>query len=326
MSESLHRLFLILGSTFFLAIVVFGGVLVLQMPAQSTLTAAAVTRTATPAKPTPTVRPTTIPATASPRPNAVAGTTPAATPLPAHGTRLVAPELYTYRVVSVFPHDPTAFTEGLFYEDGLFYEGTGNKGASTLRRIDAATGVVQQSHQLADEFFGEGIVAFGDKIYQLTWQEHTGFVYDKATFSELARFQYPSEGWGMTHDGQRLIVSDGTATLQFWDPTTLQQTGTVVATLFGFPVSRLNELEYIGGEVFANVWQTNLIMRINPSDGQVTGVIDLTGLLDYAPPATTPVDVLNGIAYDAATGRIFVTGKYWPALFEIELVEVTNAK
>ena len=179
---------------------------------------------------------------------------------------------------------------------------------------------------MSNEFFGEGITALDDKIYQLTWQEHTGFIYDKASFDELSRFSYPTEGWGMTNDGERLIVSDGTSMLHFWDPDTLERTGGVIVTVFGFAVSSLNELEYIDGEVFANVWQTNTILRIDPSDGQVTGVIDLSGLLEYAPPSTTPTDVLNGIAYDAATGRLFVTGKYWPAVFEIELVEVTSDK
>ena len=173
---------------------------------------------------------------------------------------------------------------------------------------------------LAPDYFGEGITLFGDRIIQLTWQSNVGFVYDRATFSETQRFTYPTEGWGITHDGTRLIVSDGTPTIYFWDPATLQETSRITVTYLGQPVPRLNELEYIDGEIFANVWQSNQIARIDPATGVVTGVIDLTGLLDRAPPATQPVDVLNGIAYDAEQDRLFVTGKLWPAVFEIRLV------
>jgi glutamine cyclotransferase len=253
-------------------------------------------------------------------------------PPDARPTTLVAPKLYTYRVVNVYPHDPNAFTQGLIVRNGEFLEGTGREGQSTLRRVEIATGSVLQSQPLGDEFFGEGITEFGGKIYQLTWRNGVGFVYDADTLAPLGQFPYNTEGWGITDDGTQLIVSDGTSLLQFWDPSTLQPTGGVYVTLFGLPVPQINELEYIDGAVYANVWQTNLLLRIDPAGGQVTGVVDLGGLLDFAPPpppspADQPVsqpDVLNGIAYDEATGRLFVTGKLWPAVFEIELVEVTS--
>jgi glutaminyl-peptide cyclotransferase len=284
-------------------------------PTGTVTTAATVKLTTTLTSPLPTPAPVVSPIAVT------AGAT-SSLPADAHGSRLAAPKLYTYRVVNTYPHDPNAFTQGLIYTDAVFYEGTGRNGQSTVRRVDPETGKVEQSHPLDTQYFGEGITLFGDKIYQLTWQSGVGFIYDKATLKPVGTFPYSTEGWGITHDGQRLIVSDGTANLQFWDPETLQQTGGVVVTLFGLPVSQLNELEYIDGQVFANIWQTNTILRINPADGQVTGVIDLTGLLDYATPAATPPDVLNGIAYDPATGRLFVTGKLWPAIFEIQLVEV----
>lgn len=264
---------------------------------------------------------------------------PAATPEPAaatlppdaYQTALVAPKLYTYRVLDIYPHDPTAFTQGLIVRDGEFLEGTGQEGQSTLRRVAIESGAVLEQHALDAQYFGEGITELDGKIYQLTWRNATGFVYDAETLAQEAQFTYNTEGWGITHDGERLIVSDGSATLQFWDPATLQPVGGVVASLFGLPIANLNELEYINGEVFANIWQTNLIMRIDPAGGNVTGVIDLTGLLANAPPAAEQTsgqiaapDVLNGIAFDAATGRLYVTGKYWPAMFAIELLEVPS--
>ncbi len=267
------------------------------------------------------------PAASAPAAATPTAAAPAALPADAHATTLVAPTLYTYRVRNTFPHDPTAFTQGLIVRDGQFLEGTGLEGRSTLRRVEIETGRVLEDRPLAAEFFGEGITELNGKLYQLTWQNATGFVYDAATLQELSRFQYNTEGWGITHDGQRLIVSDGSANLQFWDPQTLQPLGSVAVSLFGLPISQINELEYVDGAVLANIWQTNLIMRIDPDSGQVTGVIDLTGLLDYAPARTSTQtsaqpNVLNGIAYDEASGRLFVTGKLWPAVFEIELVAV----
>jgi glutamine cyclotransferase len=228
---------------------------------------------------------------------------------------------YRYRVVNVFPHDPAAFTQGLVYQDGLFYEGTGQRGQSTLRQVDPATGQVLQGVRLPDPYFGEGIAIVGDRLYQLTWQENTGFVYDKDSFELLNTWAYAGEGWGLATDGQRLIMSDGSHVLRFLDPATLQEVGQIaVLDGAGQPVVRLNELEWVEGEIFANVWQTDQIARIDPASGRLLGWIDLAGLLPEEDRAAQRVDVLNGIAYDAATGRLFVTGKWWPKLFEIELI------
>ncbi len=227
---------------------------------------------------------------------------------------------YGFRVAHSYPHDPTSFTEGLCYADGSLYEGTGREGQSALRKEDLTTGAVTKQHSLAPDLFGEGVAAYQDKIVQLTWQSHTGFVYDRNTFALLGQFSYDTEGWGVTWDDRRLIMSDGTATLYFLDPGTFQVVRRVeVHTPDGQPVTGLNELEYIKGEVFANVFPTNRIVRITPASGRVVGWIDLTGLLGDA-AAGQPVDVLNGIAYDARTDRLFVTGKLWPLLFEIRLV------
>jgi uncharacterized repeat protein (TIGR01451 family) len=228
---------------------------------------------------------------------------------------------YTYTIVSAYPHDPDAFTQGLVYEDGVLYEGTGLRGRSTLRRVVLETGEVLQSYDLPSEYFGEGITIYGDRIIQLTWQSRVGFVYDKASFELLQEFTYPTEGWGMTYDGERLIMSDGTSTLYFWDPETLEEVGQVDVYDESGPVVKLNELEYIQGEVYANIWLTDSIAKIDPQTGRVTGWIDLTGLLDPG-SVTQPVNVLNGIAYDPQNDRLFVTGKLWPALFEIDLVAI----
>jgi glutamine cyclotransferase len=184
--------------------------------------------------------------------------------------------------------------------------------------VEIETGVVLQQHDLADEFFGEGIAVVDDRIWQLTWQEQTAFLYDRERFDELERVSYPTEGWGLTYDGTRLIMSDGTDTLYFRDPQSFDEIGRVQVRYLGQPLLLLNELEYIDGEVWANVYQTDFIARIDPESGIVTGIVDLTGLLNVV-PVTEPVDVLNGIAYDAAGDRLFVTGKWWPAVFEIDL-------
>jgi len=263
-------------------------------------------------------------ATAIPAPTVAAATPPpaSATPAPQTAPGPAQPfKRYTYEVVNIFPHDPAAFTQGLVYLDGIFYEGTGRYGQSSLRKVDPMTGNVLQQHDLAAEFFGEGIAVVGDAIYQLTWQNGTGFIYDKESFSERQRFQYTTEGWGLTFDGQHLIMSDGSAILYFLDPATLREVRRVDVSVAGEPVVRLNELEYIGGRVLANIWQTDYIVQIDPANGVVDGVIDLTGLLGQAPPSQSAVDVLNGIAYDHENQRLFVTGKLWPALFEIRLVE-----
>jgi len=225
--------------------------------------------------------------------------------------------VYGYRVLAVYPHDQGAFTEGLEYVDGNFYESTGLRGRSSLRKVDLATGEVLQMRPIADQYFGEGVTRFGDKLYQLTWQSHLGFVYDRASFEPLATFRYPTEGWGLTQNGRALIMSDGTPHLYFLDPRTLTLLRQVTVRDEAGPVWRLNELEYIDGEVYANVWQTDRIARIDPETGRVLAWIDLTGLL---PEADRPgADVLNGIAWDVAGGRLFVTGKLWPKLFQIEL-------
>ncbi|MBN1993825.1 MAG: glutaminyl-peptide cyclotransferase [Anaerolineae bacterium] len=249
---------------------------------------------------------------------------PVSTPTPAPAPNSAEPgqtALYTYKIINTYPHDPDAFTQGLVYVDGFLYEGTGRYGQSTLRKVELETGAVLQRIAVPAELFGEGIVIFDGQIIQLTWQSWMGFVYDQEDFTLLKTFFYPTEGWGITHDGQRLMMSDGTATLYFWDPTTLAEIGRVEVYDGHGPVVRLNELEYINGEVYANVWQINRIARINPETGRVLGWIQLDGLLTAA-DLSQPVDVLNGIAYDAENDRLFVTGKLWPKLFEIELVLV----
>jgi glutamine cyclotransferase len=224
---------------------------------------------------------------------------------------------YTYSVVKVYPHDTSAFTEGLVFDGGFLYESTGLKGNSSLRRVDLETGGVLQVLSLQSQYFGEGIAVVGGKIVQLTWQSHVGFVYDKASFVLLQEFQYPTEGWGLTYDGKRLIMSDGTANLYFLDPVTFQRIGQVTVHDTG-PVNKLNELEYINGSVYANVWMEEKIAVINPQNGQVTAWIDLTGIQDLT--NQDPNNVLNGIAYDANGDRLFVTGKMWPHIFEIKLI------
>jgi len=237
-------------------------------------------------------------------------------PLPPVGSR--AP-VSGYTVRHVYPHDPRAFTQGIEYRAGALYEGTGLNGQSTLRRVDLATGKVLQQAALAPEYFGEGITTWGETILQLTWQSQLGFVYDRNTFKQLRTFKYTGEGWGLTHNATQLIMSDGSASLRFLDPKTLTETRRVLVTDAGIIIRELNELEWVDGEIYANVWQTNFIARISPSSGRVLGWIDLTGLLS-ADERRGGADVLNGIAYDAAGKRLFVTGKLWPKVFEIGLV------
>ena len=226
-----------------------------------------------------------------------------------------------YRVVRAYPHDPDAFTQGLVIADGRLFEGTGLNGRSSVREVELETGRVLRRRPLAPEHFGEGLTELGGRLFQLTWTGGVGFVYDRATFEPVRRFSYAGEGWGLTHDGRRLIMSDGTAQLRFLDPGTLAETGRITVTDEGRPVPRLNELEWVEGEVFANVWTTDRIARIDPATGRVTGWIDLSGLLSPADRAGRPVDVLNGIAYDRARKRLFVTGKLWPKLYEITLTK-----
>ncbi|MEM8530888.1 MAG: glutaminyl-peptide cyclotransferase [Chloroflexota bacterium] len=231
---------------------------------------------------------------------------------------------YTYRVLNTYPHNPNAFTQGLIYEQGILYEGTGLYGESSLRRVNLTTGDVLQQHNLGEQYFGEGITIYGNRIIQLTWQENTGFIYNKENFELICTFEYPTEGWGITHDGRQLIMSDGTSTLYFWDPHTLAEIGRITVSDDGVPIDRINELEYIDGEIYANIWLTDEIIRIDPQTGHVVGRIDLTGLLPEE-DRTQTTDVLNGIAYDTENDRLFVTGKLWPKLFEIELVAIDQS-
>ena len=227
--------------------------------------------------------------------------------------------LYTYKVVNAFPHDRQAYTQGLDTDNGTLYEGTGGYGSSTLRRVDLESGRVLQEYRLPDVYFGEGVTVYKDTLIQLTWRSNTGFVYDKNHFNLLREFSYPTEGWGITHDGKRFIMSDGTSRLYFLDPEDFSAAGYVEAHDESGPVSMLNELEYIKGKVFANIWATDSIAIIDPRDGNVTGWLDLSGLLDSGQYDNT-TEVLNGITYDAESDRMFVTGKLWPLLFEIVMV------
>jgi glutaminyl-peptide cyclotransferase len=227
---------------------------------------------------------------------------------------------YTYQIVHTYAHDPNAFTQGLVYLNGVLYEGTGLEEQSSIRKVKLETGEVLQKRDVPGEYFGEGIVIWKDRLLELTWKTEKGFIYDLATFAPKGEFTYPGEGWGLTTDGKRIIMSDGSANLRFWDPETLQEIGRIMVTDNGHPVSELNELEWVKGEVYANVWQTERIARIDPKTGKVVGWIDCHGLLTPA-DRTELTDVLNGIAYDAKGDRLFVTGKRWPKLFEIKLVK-----
>jgi glutamine cyclotransferase len=228
------------------------------------------------------------------------------------------PPVYGYEVVRTFPHDPTAFTQGLVIRDGVLLESTG-RNPSSVRRVRLEDGVVLQKHELAPEYFGEGLTEIDGRLITLTWNNGVGFVWNAADLSPVSRFAYAGEGWGLTHDGSRLILSDGSPNLRFLDLDTFAETGRITVTLNGRPVRQLNELEWIDGEVWANVWQTDFIVRIDPASGHVVGIIDLRGLLPAGVVKDPRDDVLNGIAWDATTRRLFVTGKNWPSLFEIRL-------
>lgn len=229
---------------------------------------------------------------------------------------------YTYEVVHSYPHDRTAFTEGLFYLDGFLYESTGIEGASSVRKVRLETGEVVQRHDLPSAYFGEGIIHWKDRLIQLTYKTEVGFVYNLSTFETERRFEYPGEGWAMTQDGKNIFMSDGTAQIRIWDPQTLQELRRITVTDQGQPVPNVNELEWVKGEIYANIWETDRIARIDPATGRVVGWIDLAGLLNPNERIAGPegTDVLNGIAYDAKGNRLFVTGKRWPKLFEIRLV------
>jgi glutaminyl-peptide cyclotransferase len=240
-----------------------------------------------------------------------------------------------YQMLATYPHDPAAYTEGLVWAAGQLYESTGLRGASTLRRVDLSSGKVTQSHRLAGSDYGEGMTAVGDRLVQLTWKNQHGYVYERTSFAPMGQFSYSTEGWGLTYDGQSLIMSDGTATLRFLDPISYRPIRALPVTMDGKPLTELNELEYIHGQIWANVWHRDIIARIDPHTGIVTSYLDLTGILPpgQIDPASTmghPVNsryaealrkeaVLNGIAYDPTGDRVLVTGKFWPTLFALHV-------
>jgi glutaminyl-peptide cyclotransferase len=227
--------------------------------------------------------------------------------------------IYGYEVVASFPHDPAAYCQGLLFADGAMYESTGRYGQSTLRKVRLETGEVVQTVRLPDELFGEGLALWGDRLIQLTWKNRVGRVYEKEGLRLTAEFPYPTEGWGLTSDGRSLISSDGSSTLRFLDPSSFAELRRIQVRSVSTPISELNELEYVRGEIYANIWGTWLIARIDPSSGAVLGWIDLMGIATF-PPVADGDAVLNGIAYDAEKSRLFVTGKLWPRVYEIEVL------
>jgi glutamine cyclotransferase len=241
----------------------------------------------------------------------------AAAQMPAMPPAASRAPVYTYQIVHAYPHDAEAFTQGLEFVDGFLYEGTGINGRSSIRKVKLETGDVLQQRAVGREHFGEGITIWNNQLFELTWQSQVALVYERHTFQPLRTFSYTGEGWGLTHDATNIIMSDGTPALRFLDPGTFRERRRVTVTDGGAPVRYLNELEFVKGEIYANIWTTDVIARIDPATGRVVGWIDLSGLL----PARERVGdaVLNGIAYDAARDRLFVTGKLWPRLFEIRL-------
>jgi glutaminyl-peptide cyclotransferase len=232
------------------------------------------------------------------------------------------PPIYTYEIVNTYPHDRGAFTQGLVFDNGVFYESSGlnaaHGGHSSLRKVEVMTGKVLKKIEIPEPYFAEGLALFDGKLFQLTWQDEKGFIYDRDTFAPQGEFKYRGEGWGLTHDGKSLILSDGTHQLRFLDPTTFQEQRRISVYDKSGRVDELNELEYVKGEIFANIWQSDRIVRIDPKDGKILGWINLRGLLK-AEDEAADTDVLNGIAYDPAQDRLFVTGKRWPKVFEIRL-------
>ncbi len=227
-----------------------------------------------------------------------------------------APVQYSYIIVKTYPHDNLAFTEGLLFDGSDLYESTGKLGNSSLRRVDLSSGEVEKQVNLSDTLFGEGLAIVNDSLVQLTWQNRIGFVYDKETFALLNTFSYQSEGWGLTFDGKTLVMSDGSANLYYLDPITYQTVSQITVKNGNSTVTNINELEYVNGDIYANIWHTQTIVIINPQNGYIKGWIDLTGI--YQPHSSE--DVLNGIAYDKSSDRLLITGKYWPNLYEIIIV------
>jgi glutamine cyclotransferase len=225
---------------------------------------------------------------------------------------------FTYEVIKTYPHDPEAYTQGLVFHQDVLFESTGLNGRSSIRRVDLSTGKVLKKVELAPQFFGEGLALLNGRAYQLTWQSQRGFIYDLTEFGLINTFSYTGEGWGLTHDGRSLIMSDGTPRIRFLKPDNFAVERVINVSDGAAPISQINELEYIKGEIYANIYMTERIARIDPQSGKVTAWINLSGLLSPE-DRTRPVDVLNGIAYDEARDRLFVTGKYWPKLFEIKL-------
>jgi glutamine cyclotransferase len=225
---------------------------------------------------------------------------------------------YTCKIVATYPHDSQAFTQGLIFEDGVLYESTGLYEKSTLRKVELSAGRILQMHKLADEFFAEGIAICGNRIVQLTYKSGVGFVYNRDTFEVLNTFNYPGEGWGLTYDGEHLVLSDGTATLRLLDPETYEQVSSIEVRDGTRLIEGLNELEYVKGHIYANLWPTERIVIVDPKTGQVSGWVNLQEILKLV--SNSQAEVPNGIAYDAAGDRLFVTGKYWPELFEMRLV------
>lgn len=224
----------------------------------------------------------------------------------------------TARILATYPHDSNAFTQGLFFADGALFESTGRNGESAIREVDLATGKTKREVKLESRYFGEGSTAWGDTILSLTWTHGTGFRWDRKTLRKLGEFSYPGEGWGLTQDGKSLILSDGTPELRFLDPATFAEQRRITVTYQGRPIRRLNELEYVRGEILANIWHQDLIVRIDPATGVIRGILDLREIA-AAVPVRDSEAVLNGIAYDSKTGKLYVTGKNWPSLFEIAL-------
>lgn len=235
----------------------------------------------------------------------------------------IEPVKYTYRVTNTFVHDPDAFTQGLLIDDNKLYESTGEKGQSTLRQVDLQSGKVLKSIDISSQYFGEGIGLINDEIFMLSWKERTGFVFDKNSFEQKRQFSYPTEGWGMTSNGEELIMSDGTFIIRFMDPESFTEIRNIKVYDQNGPVDYLNELEYINGDLFAVRWQTEQVYIIDPATGKVKGILDLEGIFDYS-LYDRRIDVLNGIAYNKNKDRYYITGKWWPKLFEIQLVAANN--